>query len=357
MKNKKLIYYCALFSLFINGAFAANSFLKPMKFEKTASDATFIERTENSAAGYAPYFGKSAFVQIEIESEEEYINRMVSLAEQRRQHDLATMSLDEYCQNYSDSERCPYESVEELAAIDTRPTQTTQTTPPTQTTQPIPTTTGAFVGYSEFGTPVFADYTAHNSHCTMPQRSDHFSNKILTSGQYKMSDPAFEKAMITTFRAEGGCVNDPNDSGGHTCYGISQKNNPEVNVASITRADAENIAHNKYYTQYGINLLPDHIRGDVFMLGWGAGPVTGIRRFCRFLGIPERDKIDTEVISATQNYKGDLHNDFIDSQKQFYIDVSKRGNNHIYLKGWMNRLKLKRENGCHTQTTQPLTRQ
>ena len=348
MKNKKLIYYCALFSLFINGAFAANSFLKPMKFEKTASDATFIERTENSATGYAPYFGKSAFVQIEIESEEEYINRMVSSAEQRRQHDLATMSLDEYCQNYSDSERCPYESVEELAAIDTRPTQPT---PPTQTT------TGAFVGYSEFGTPVFADYTAHNSHCTMPQRSDHFSNKILTSGQYKMSDPAFEKAMITTFRAEGGCVNDPNDSGGHTCYGISQKNNPEVNVASITRADAENIAHNKYYTQYGINLLPDHIRGDVFMLGWGAGPVTGIRRFCRFLGIPERDKIDTEVISAAQNYKGDLHNDFIDSQKQFYIDVSKRGNNHIYLKGWMNRLKLKRENGCHTQTTQPLTRQ
>ena len=313
-----------------------------MKFQQTASDTTFIERTETALQGYAPYADKSAFTQISAESEEAYINRMINLAEYQRKSDLTTMSLDKYCEKYSDSERCPYESAEELAAIDSRSTQKTLQN---------------FVGYSEFGTPVVADLRAHGAHCTMPQHSNIFTNQILTSGQYKLSDPSFEKAMITTFRAEGGCINDPNDSGGYTCYGISQNNNPDIDVKNITRADAENIAYNKYYKQYGIHLLPDHIRGDVFMLSWGAGPITSIHRFCKFLGIPERDTIDATVVAAAENYNGDLHNDFLDDQKQFYLEISKRNNNHIYLKGWMNRIKLKRDNGCHTKTTAPLIRQ
>lgn len=320
-----------------------------MKFQQTASDATFKERTENASQGYTPYANKSAFTQITVESEEAYINRMIDLAEHQRQTDLTTMSLDEYCKKYSDSERCPHETIEELTAIDKRPQQQTRT-PTTHTS------IQNFVGYSEFDTPVTLDLRIHGAHCTMPQHSDIFTNKILTTGNYRISDPAFEKAMITTFRAEGGCVNDPNDSGGYTCYGISQNNNPDIDVKNITRADAENIAYNKYYKQYGIHLLPDHIRGDVFMMSWGAGPITAIRRFCKFLGIAERNTIDAEVVAAAENYNGDLHNDFLDNQKEFYVDISKINNNHIYLKGWMNRLRLKRENGCHSETTNPIRR-
>lgn len=196
----------------------------------------------------------------------------------------------------------------------------------------------------------------HNGPCTPPQRSDVFSNKILTSGQYQQSDPAFEKIMITTFRAEGGCGNHPNDSGGYTCYGISQNNNPEVDVRNITRADAENIAHRKYYTKYGLDKLPDYIRSDVFTFGWASGPVTAIHNLCRVLGLPKRNKIDSEIVMATENYNGDLHNDYLDAMQQYFIKCAQKPKQNVFLTGWMNRVKFTRENSCHYPTTDPIYR-
>lgn len=342
--NKSFLFFSFVFIChFYGDTFAANSLLKPMKFQKTASDATFTQRTENSATGYAPYTNTSAFKTIKIESESEYLNRMLSHAEHQHQQDLTTLSATEYCDKYSDPELCAPESTESLIAIGNR--------------QPTYTQPSNIIGYSEFNTPVISSTFAHNGPCTKPQHSDHFPNKILTSGTYKQSDPAFEKAMITTFRTEGECVNNPSDSGGYTCYGISQNNNPEIDVKSITRADAERIAHNKYYLQYGFNLLPDYIRGDVFMLGWGVGPITSIHYFCKVLGIPARDKIDATVVAAAENYNGDLHNDFLDAQQQLYTEISKQGNNKIFLKGWMRSIQLRRENGCHSPTPTPILRQ
>ena len=348
---------------------ATSSFLQPTGFPKTSADASFTTRTENAAAGYAPYAGRRAYQTLKIETEEQYIDRMVKSAEAQSQRDLATLSRAEYCNLYPlDDQYCPQAPglAESIIAIGNRPSATQQQQKPTRPqqqgqkiTQPQQTEQGT----TQFIPPVISqtitqpqNNNAFNGQCTPPQRSNHFPNKILTSGKYANIDPAFEKAMITIFRTEGECGHDPDDSGGYTCYGVSQNNNPEVDVRNITRADAEDIAYKKYYTQYDINKLPDTSRGNVFILGWAGGTVTGIRRFCKFLGIPQRDKIDDTVVSAAMNYPGDIHNDFLDNQQQFYIDVSKRGNNKKFLKGWMNRVQLMRENGCHTETTAPLTR-
>ncbi len=354
--NKQIVFF--IITMWVTTINAATSFLQPASFPTTSMDTTFVQRRDNATDGYKPYAGRSAYHTITIEDEEKYLLRT---AESRRQHDFNTMSRTEYCREYElDSEHCPQAPGQYAAvvAIGNRPTRQ-QTTKPVTTTQPQkPTTTGQgmSVGTSITGQPVIASQTIHNGPCTPPQHSNVFTNQILTSGQYAFSDPAFEKTMITTFRAEGGCVNDPDDSGGYTCYGISQNNNPGVDVRNLTRADAENIAHNKYYTQHGIEKLPDYIRSDVFTFGWAAGPVTGIRRFCRVLGIPERDRIDAEIVAAAENYNGDLHNDYLDNLQQHFIDVSKRNNNQKFLKGWMHRVQLTRENGCHTQTTDPISR-
>lgn len=349
--NKRFCLFFAFFMLcnFITVANGYASFLQPTTFPKTAADASFTERMENAAQGYAPYAGHSAYQTLKLETEEQYINRMVKSAERQSQIDAQTLSRAEYCNLYPlDEQLCPQAPglEESIIAIGNRP-QPSQPSKPSTTQPAIPTW---------FTSTTQQNSQAHNGPCTPPQRSNHFVNKILTSGKYATIDPAFEKAMITVFRTEGECGYDPDDSGGYTCYGISQNNNPEVDVRNITRLDAENIAYNKYYTKYDINKLPDNSRGNVFILGWAGGTVTGIRRFCKFLGIPARDKIDAEVVAAAENYPGDIHNDFLDDQQRFYIDVSKRGNNKKFLKGWMNRVQLMRENGCHTETTDPLVR-
>ena len=338
-----------IFALLISTpcAFGA-SLLQPASFPTTSMDTTFVERRDNAATGYKPFSGRSAYQPIIIESEEKYMTRR---AESIRQNDLASMTNAQYCAKYPlDTTKCPqtpglYESV---AAIGDRPS--------TSTTAPVAIKQASPVGTNATGQPVIASPLIHNGPCTPPQRSNVFSNKILTSGQYQQSDPAFEKTMITTFRAEGECGNHPNDSGGYTCYGISQNNNPDVDVRNITRADAENIAHRKYYTQHGIDQLPDYIRSDVFTFGWASGPVTAVRNLCRVLGIPERNKIDSEIVMATENYNGDLHNDYLDAMQQYFIKCAQKPGQSVFLNGWMNRVKLTRENSCHYPTTEPIYR-
>ena len=362
MKINKTTLFTIFIGLYCITAHAANSLLQPMSFPATAADTTFVERRNSATTGYAPYANRSAYQTLAIESQEEYISRMVNTAETQRQKDIKTLTNKQYCDLYPlDAEHCPQTPnlESEIIATGNRPTPKPTEQPPQPTTPITPLTpapTAPIIGYSEFGHPVTADVTIHNGPCTMPQASKHFPNKILTSGHYAAQDPAFEKAMITTFRTEGGCGQHPDDSGGYTCYGVSQNNNPEIDVRNITRRDAEDIAYNKYYTQYGLEKLPDNIRGNVFMLGWAGGTITGIHRFCKFLGLSPRNKIDDEIVTAAENYNGDLHNDFMDEQQRFFIEVSKRGNNRVFLKGWMNRVALGRENGCHTPTTEPIYR-
>lgn len=394
-----LLFFCTLCVTDLNAS--GKSVLTATKFPTTASDAFFTTKTQNAQVGYLPYKNIRAFQEIELESEEEYLNRLIRTSESRRQHDFNTMTRAQYCKNYPlDDKYCPQTTglYEATIAIGNRPsaqpskpprttthphpapTITPHPTQPEKTTkpgtseqpaqpaqpiepeqpakpeQPAPTATGKFVGYNASGRSVYADKTISGGPCTLPQRSNHWPNKILTTGKYEQIDPAFEKAMITVFRKEGDCVNDPSDSGGYTCYGVSQRNNPEVNVSTITRADAEQIGYNKYYAQYNMHALPDHIRGDVFQMGWNAGPGTAIKRLCDTLHIPQRTRIDDGIVDAAKNYTGDLHNDFWDVQQQYYIEISKRGDNKKFLTGWMNGVRLSRENGCHTETTDPLLR-
>ncbi len=347
--NKRILLIFALF-IYIPCAFGA-SLLQPASFPTTSMDASFVERRDNAAAGYKPFAGRSAYQPIIIESEEKYMTRR---AESVRQNDIATMTNTQYCEKYPlDATKCPQTpgAYEAAIAIGNRPS----TTAPGATLLPTETT-GTTVGTDTNGQPVVANPHIHNGPCTPPQHSNVFVNKILTSGQYAQSDPAFEKTMITTFRAEGDCGHHPNDSGGYTCYGISQNNNPEVDVRNITRADAENIAHRKYYAQYGFDKLPDYIRSDVFTFGWASGPVTAVRNLCRVLGLPERNKIDSEIVMATENYNGDLHNDYLDAMQKYFEQCAQKPGQHVFLTGWMNRVKLTRENSCHYPTTDPIFR-
>ena len=334
-----------LFALFFYTQYAwGASLLQPVSFPTTSMDAGFVERRDNAAAGYKPFTGRSAYQPIVIESEEKY---MLRRAESVRQNDLITMTNAQYCEKYPlDATNCPQTpgAYESAVAIGNRPTATT----------PVQTSTMGQGSVSFNNQTIITGPHIHDGPCTPPQRSNVFVNKILTSGQYAQSDPAFEKTMITTFRAEGGCGNHPNDSGGYTCYGISQNNNPEIDVRNITRADAENIAHRKYYAQYGIDKLPDYIRGDVFTFGWASGPVTAIRNLCRVLGIPERNTIDSEIVMATENYNGDLHNDYLDAMQKYFEKCAQEPDQHVFLNSWMNRVKLTRENSCHYPTTDPI---
>ena len=67
---------------------------------------------------------------------------------------------------------------------------------------------------------------------------------------------AFDQAMDFVFRWEGGLVNDPNDPGGLTKYGISQRAYPQLDIGSLTREQAREIYRSDYWQTLGLTHLP-----------------------------------------------------------------------------------------------------
>ncbi len=51
----------------------------------------------------------------------------------------------------------------------------------------------------------------------------------------------FEGALKFTLSWKGGLVNDPNDPGGETKYGISKRAYPELDIANLTLEQAKGI--------------------------------------------------------------------------------------------------------------------
>lgn len=57
----------------------------------------------------------------------------------------------------------------------------------------------------------------------------------------------FKKAAGKTLELEGGYINDPNDYGGETKYGISKRWHPDVDIANLTIEGAKEIYKKDYW--------------------------------------------------------------------------------------------------------------
>jgi lysozyme family protein len=58
---------------------------------------------------------------------------------------------------------------------------------------------------------------------------------------------AFNEAVSAVFKTEGGYVNDKDDRGGETKFGISKRSFPNLDIATLTKVDAEKIYKERYW--------------------------------------------------------------------------------------------------------------
>lgn len=62
---------------------------------------------------------------------------------------------------------------------------------------------------------------------------------------------SFERAVRAALAAEGGYINDPEDPGGETNYGISRRSYPDLDIAALTEAQAIEIYKTDWWDHYG----------------------------------------------------------------------------------------------------------
>lgn len=330
----------------------SGGWLTPTTFPKTMDDLSFTDRMAIKTKAYEPFKDLSAYHDLIVEGEEQFIERQAALAEFERELDYANMDNQTYCDNYPlDDENCPQTSdttYDDIVSIGDE----------------SDSFVGKYSGATIGGSPVVANNSVRGGSCYPAAKSESFKNQILTTGKYERISPAFEKAMTTLFRKEGKCGIIKGDPCGYTCYGIGENclgKSIGLNRAALerlTRGEAEDIYYKNYWQKYNIGILPDVIAGDVFLAMMASGSITGIRQFRNFLGVNTlpKDKLDENVVNAVKNYNGDIHNKWLDFRQDFLKRISVKYDDRRVLTAWMRAIKLKRENGCHVIPIKPLLR-
>ena len=83
----------------------------------------------------------------------------------------------------------------------------------------------------------------------------------------------FYKEIKKVVEREGGYVNDPDDPGGETKYGISKKAYPKVDIKHLTLDDAVEIYKNDYWLPAKVEQLPEGLQGQYFDMVVNQGKV------------------------------------------------------------------------------------
>jgi lysozyme family protein len=70
----------------------------------------------------------------------------------------------------------------------------------------------------------------------------------------------FEEIIDKVIEHEGGYVNDPQDPGGETKYGIAKNSNPDVDIKNLTVDGAKKIYWEKYWVPNKVDKVPSQLK-------------------------------------------------------------------------------------------------
>lgn len=96
-------------------------------------------------------------------------------------------------------------------------------------------------------------------------------------------DTAFERLM----GHEKGYVNNPNDPGGETNWGISRRSYPNEDIKGMTQERAKEIFRRDFWNRVNADGLHDSIAFQLADLAYHSGPETAVRLFQRALRVSD----------------------------------------------------------------------
>lgn len=160
----------------------------------------------------------------------------------------------------------------------------------------------------------------------------------------------FDEAVGAVLREEGGYVNDPNDDGGETKYGISRKAYPEIDIASLTESDAKAIYKRDYWDRFHLDDLEYDgsfnkemvIKVFSIIVNMGGNPaIKCLQRACRACGRYTKDDgvfgsgtLTAVRLSDQQSLLAALKSE---AAGHYRYLVSIKPQNRGFLDGWLSR--------------------
>jgi len=162
----------------------------------------------------------------------------------------------------------------------------------------------------------------------------------------------FELAIKFTLSWEGGYVNDPNDPGGETKYGISKRQYPNLDIKNLTVDQAKQIYYNDYWKKYKIDKIAA-INPYLSIITFDTQVNTGkgikiLQKTIKDYPSKEFKQIvlDNKFGPITEKYLINLNHispnflihNYINNRTQYYLIITKRNIKlRKFLYGWLNR--------------------
>ncbi|MCI4645990.1 MAG: trypsin-like peptidase domain-containing protein [Hyphomonadaceae bacterium] len=161
--------------------------------------------------------------------------------------------------------------------------------------------------------------------------------------------PLFERVMEFVHKWEGGKVHHPNDPGGRTNMGVTQRvfdqwrddrGQPHMDVFEISLAEASEIYRAKYWSKIKGDELPERIALAAMDFGVNSGPNRAVRYLQGLVGVVDDGVIGPNTLAAVA--RADAHalfRSYCDARERFYEQIiANNPNLAVFRNGWMNRL-------------------
>ncbi len=140
----------------------------------------------------------------------------------------------------------------------------------------------------------------------------------------------------------GGYTNDPEDAGGRTIWGISERANPDLWVnGPPTRAQAVERYIQRYVKAPRFDkVLDPHLQAQLVDFGVTSGPKVAIQKLQLALGAKVDGILGPETLSKVNNHPNQAHiNNILVAERIKMLGrlVQKRPSDLKFLSGWLNR--------------------
>ena len=152
----------------------------------------------------------------------------------------------------------------------------------------------------------------------------------------------FDAFMDVVLKHEGGYVNDPDDLGGETNYGITKRRYPEMDIKNLSIEQAKEIYRLDFFNSMNLHYISDDLLAlHLFDMGINAGRGTAIKLLQELLKGVDPDGIMGPFTAQRISYADpivDLTTAYMAKRIEYYYKVSLRRNNKKFLRGWINRV-------------------
>ena len=146
-----------------------------------------------------------------------------------------------------------------------------------------------------------------------------------------------EAINIIIHKLEKGYVNDPNDPGGATKYGISQRSYPNLDIKSLTPEQAYEIYKEDYWDKVKADSFPYPVNVLLADFAINSGPARAVKVLQMVLKVTQDGLVGPKTVAAAQRSGEELLElcaNFMTARNFYLLSLD----NPRFAKGWSNRL-------------------